>query len=73
MTILSFRRVANTHARARAFYTSLGPVNSAAKRKQMSRNEPFFAFEGSASSHLSTHRHGAAVLYALSPEADWHA
>ena len=23
-TILSFRRVANTHARARAFYTSLG-------------------------------------------------
>ena len=32
----SFRRVSNTHARARAFYTSLGPVNSAATHK----NEP---------------------------------
>jgi hypothetical protein len=37
-----FVSLANTHARARAFLYFSRPVNSAATRKKMSRNEPFF-------------------------------
>jgi hypothetical protein len=59
----SLSGASQTPMRARGRFILLSAGELGGHTKKMSRNEPFFDFEGSASSHVSTHRHGAAVLY----------